>query len=266
MSKLIEFSNLKGNTLRGIFDDASSDECIIFVHGFEGTTIDVKYRNFVEKLKGKVSLFRFDFTGLGMSDGDFSEMTVGAMVEDLTEAVDEIISQNQIKRISIICHSLGAVVALIYAKKHLSIINKIVMLAPALNQKDLQRYWYVIQSMKKKDQEIVVDWSNYKDYLDDDLFHEYCYTSQHRTSEHTMSNNYLLEVEESDYQILLTDDIANKIMIVHGQDDDDVPLESNNQLPENIEVVKIERGDHDLRSPECVGEYLDKSIKFLDLD
>ncbi|MFH1610441.1 MAG: hypothetical protein ABIA91_00975, partial [Patescibacteria group bacterium] len=72
MTQLIEFKNSKNKTLRGILDKTSSPKGIVFVHGFERTTVERKFKIIIDKLKDKISLFRFDFSGCGLSDGDFT--------------------------------------------------------------------------------------------------------------------------------------------------------------------------------------------------
>ena len=259
MARLIEFKNKEDELLRGIIDDAESDRAVVFVHGFEGTTIATRFKNFVDRLKGKVVLFRFDFAGVGLSDGDFSDMTIEKSVNDLNIAIETLKKETGVKNIELVAHSLGGVISAVYAKSHSSSIHKMVLLAPALNQKELNRFWYAQSSNK----ESAVTWQNYQDYLNEDAFQEFC-NENRMAKEHYLKNDYIREVEGVDYQIQLSEELAHKIMIIHGSNDGRVPLESNNQLPSDILILKVENGDHKLARPDMVEKYLNQSIEFLE--
>jgi len=264
MAKLIEFKNDNGDKLRGIVEGVDSKEAIVFVHGFERTTIETKFKNFIDILKDKYLTFRFDFTGCGLSDGDFANTTVKSMTQDLKVTICEIQSiYPQITKINIVSHSLGCVASLIYAKQNINQIKKIIALAPALNQKELQRFWFVNETMRKTNPETQVSWQNYKEFLDEMDFESYCQLGK-TTKSHYINPEYCLEVLETDFQILLTEDVASKMLIIHGSIDDKVPFESNNQLPPEIKILKTEGGDHDLEKPVIVKQYLDNAIKFLE--
>lgn len=73
-----------------------------------------------------------------------------------------------IEKISIVSHSMGACVA-VTAQNNLSDqIDKIVLLAPALNQPELNRYWFTMNL--NKDKEITRE--NYKDYFDESIYQQ----------------------------------------------------------------------------------------------
>jgi dipeptidyl aminopeptidase/acylaminoacyl peptidase len=77
-----------------------------------------------------------------------------------------------------------------------------------------------------------------------------------------------LEASETDYQRTL-DDIALRwgfipeLLIVHGDADDKVPIESNDQIKKSIQTIVVVGGDHDLQRPDMVKQYLDKAVNFL---
>ncbi|MCX6808972.1 MAG: alpha/beta hydrolase [Candidatus Berkelbacteria bacterium] len=263
MTKLIEFKNREGETLRGLIDEAPGTMAVVFLHGFERTTIEPKFKNIVDRLKGKFTLFRFDFTGTGMSDGDFSVTTVEKLSSDLEAAIRALQSdQSEVKKIKFVTHSLGAVVATLYLRENPEKVEKILAMAPAYNQKELQRYWFVRSEMKKADPPVEISWDNYKDYLDENAFFEYC-RSDRMSKAHLLQSAYSEEVAETDYQILLDEDVTRKLMIVQSVLDDKVPFHSNNQLPAEINLLKLEIGDHDLESPKAVEKYLDKVLEFI---
>jgi pimeloyl-ACP methyl ester carboxylesterase len=263
MAKLIEFGNNKNELLRGIIDEADSNIAIIFLHGFERTTIEPKFKNIVDVLKDKYILFRFDFAGTGLSDGDFSTLTIDQMSDDLDFAIQTLKRLHPlVNRIYLVGHSIGAVVATAYTHENPKAIDKIIALAPAFNQKELQRYWFARSTMRKTDPAVVVTWENFTDYLDENKFYEFCQTRR-MTGAHYLETNYCQEVEGKDYQILLDEDVSSKMMIVMSVLDDKVPFRSNNQLPADINIIELDKGDHDLESPDVVEKYLPKIIEFI---
>jgi len=263
MTQLIEFNNRQGETLRGLFDKAKSTRGIIFVHGFERTTIESKFKNIIDKLKGKINFFRFDFSGCGLSDGNFKNLTLKKQVQELKEATEKFLKISKVKSLSFVAHSFGCVVVLEYLKSARIKIDKIVLISPALNQKMLHRFWFT--KNYKKDNEI--NWSNFKEHFKGikGIFEKEMKNPLKMTKEHIISSAYFLENKDRDYQELFTLPGLNssQFLIIHGENDDKVPIESNDQLPSQIKKIIIADGDHDLQRPDMVKQYLDKLIKFL---
>lgn len=231
MTQLIEFKNHQGETLRGLIDKSISRKGVIFVHGFEGTTINKKFKVIVDELKGKINLFRFDFSGCGLSDGKFKDLTIKELKDELVIAIKNFKKYcPKIKETNLVAYSLGCCAALKFIIKNPGGIKKVVFFSPALNQKKLFEYW-----LKKKT-------------LD-----------QHRFKK------YFLENKNKDYQDLFKKskiDFKN-ILIIHGDTDEDIPLKTNNRLPPEIKIIKVRGGDHKLQRPDMVKQYLLKTIRFL---
>ncbi|MBU1167453.1 alpha/beta hydrolase [Patescibacteria group bacterium] len=80
-------------------------------------------------------------------------------------------------RISVVAHSLGACALATKIEEIKDKVEKIVLIAPALNQKDLLRYWFVISQMEKSSPDIDITWQNYKEYLDENDFVKDCQRS-----------------------------------------------------------------------------------------
>lgn len=262
MTKLIEFKNQKSEFLRGLLDESPGDLGIIFVHGFERTTVEAKFKNIVDELKGKVNMFRFDFSGGGLSDGNFEDLTVNKLVGDLKSAITTFqVARPAIKRINFVAHSLGAAVVLRFLAEEKNIESKAILLAPGLNQKKLMRYWFVQSKMKKE--KILVNWGNFKNYFSEEDFQADLKIERRSTKEHYLKNNYFLENEKTDFQELLNRLSPSNFLIVHGDADESVPLESNNDLPKEIKIIKVEKGNHDLQRPNMVEQYLKEALNFL---
>lgn len=262
MTKLIEFKNHQKEVLRGLIDGANSNIGAVLIHGFERTTIESKFKNIIDKLKGKINLFRFDFSGSGLSDGRFEDITTEKLSKELEKAIS-VFKKNfpKVKTIILISHSFGCCVALKFIAKKKEAIEKVVFLAPAFNQKELLKYWFAVSNNKKKK----IIWNNYKRYFSKKDFDKEMKKPKRMAKAHFISNNYVLENEDTDYQILFKDlmgDFEN-ILIAHGDSDDKVPLESNHALPKSVKVIKVEGGDHDLEKMDSVIQYLDKVSKFI---
>lgn len=264
MTKLIEFKNQNSEVLRGILDEADSEKGIIFVHGFERTTVEMKFKNIADALKGKANLFRFDFSGCGLSDGKFENLTVAKLAGELAGAI-EVFKKNcfQVKNILLVAHSLAGCIVLKILSENERNISKVIFLSPAFNQKELMRYWFAVSQMKKEN--IQIGWDNFRKYLADDRFQEDLAIKKRMTKAHELFNDYFLQNSEIDFQ-----DFFGKIslqpeniLIIHGDADDKVPIQSNNLLPQGINIIKVAGGDHDLERIDMVKQYLEKAVGFL---
>lgn len=262
MTKLIEFKNHRGEMLRGLLDKADSNWGVLFIHGFERSTVERKFKNIVDELQAKVNMFRFDFSGCGLSDGSFFDMTVAKLNQELRQALELFMEQRpQLERIVLVAHSLASCIALKFLTENQSKVEKLILFGPGLNQKGLLRYYFVVSQNKDKE----VTWLNYQHYLSEEDFQADIKKERRPTKEHYLSSAYFLENQDKDYQELFKQlNLAKKnILIVHGDQDDKVPLESNDKLPEQIKIIKVAKGDHDLHKVEAVKQYLDQLVDFI---
>ena len=261
MIELIEFKNHQKETLRGLINKADSKIGVVLIHGFERTTVESKFKNIINELKGKVNLFRFDFSGCGLSDGKFENITVEKLSKELEKAISVFKKFSNSETIILVSHSFGCCVVLKFMAGKKKKIDKAVFLAPAFNQKELFKYWFV--SSNKKERRVV--WANFRRYFCQEDFRREMEKPRRMSKSHFVSNNYFLENENIDYQLLFKDlikDLKNTL-IVHGDSDDKVPHESNYNLPEDIGVIKVKGGDHELERMDSVVQYLDKIKKFI---
>ncbi|MEK7648718.1 MAG: alpha/beta hydrolase [Patescibacteria group bacterium] len=262
MSRLIEFENHKGEVLRGILDEAEGEQAIVFVHGFERTTIESKFKRIVDALRGEVTLFRFDFSGCGLSDGTFEDLTVEKLSQELACAVGELHKQcPHVQSISFVGFSLGCCVITNCLLRHSIKAKKLVFFAPGFNQKQLLRYFFTRQCNRDKN----VTWENYQKYFDENAFQQNILLSKHLMKEHYLSNTYFIENAEKDYQsdfISLGIDPAN-VLILQGVVDDKVPPSSNAESYKAYNPLFVDGGDHDLQRPDMVEQYAPQLISFL---
>ncbi|WP_407729175.1 alpha/beta hydrolase family protein [Pseudomonas helleri] len=128
----ITFQNPQGISLSGLLEapDAPSAYAL-FAHCFTcGKDIKAAARISKALVDNNVAVLRFDFTGLGGSDGDFSNSNFSSNVADLLAAADFLRTTHQAPSI-LIGHSLGGA-AVISAAKHIPEAKGVVTIgAPA---------------------------------------------------------------------------------------------------------------------------------------
>ncbi|CAG9324671.1 unnamed protein product [Blepharisma stoltei] len=92
--------------------------CVIYCHGNSGSRMDC-LDSLAYILPNGISLFCFDFSGAGLSEGDF--LSMGYFEQDDIRAVIEYLSRSHITRIGLWGRSMGAVACLLYASSDQSI-------------------------------------------------------------------------------------------------------------------------------------------------
>jgi esterase/lipase len=116
-SKKITFSNSTGHQLSAIMEmpDADTPKAFaLFAHCFTCNKNLTAVKNIGRALNSKgIAVLRFDFTGLGESEGDFENTNFSSNIEDLLSAA-EFLKENYKAPNIMIGHSLGGAAA-IYA-------------------------------------------------------------------------------------------------------------------------------------------------------
>lgn len=106
----VTFKNSRGTTLSGsveLPENTSPKAFAIFSHCFtcNKNLINVKYIS--EALSEKrIAVLRFDFTGLGDSDGNFAETTFTSNIDDLLKAAEFLKNNYEVPKL-LVGHSLG---------------------------------------------------------------------------------------------------------------------------------------------------------------
>ena len=263
-TELLEFPNKEGQKLRGIITLANEKpaKSVIFLHGFERcSSTEKKFKALADYLAEKnVATFRLDFSGCGLSDGNFSTTTINRQGEDFLRAIPILQRKTGNERISVIAHSLGACVLASVIEKVEDQVEKIVLLAPALNQKELLRYWFVTSQMKKIGSTKETTWQNYRQNLDEKAFQEDCARTDKMTKANYISADYFLEGKEIDFSEALRR-YDSRVFHVHGLKDITVPIESLSLKFSNRVIV--ESGDHDLEKPDQRERWLTDAGDFL---
>ncbi|MEH6457916.1 MAG: bifunctional alpha/beta hydrolase/OsmC family protein [Cocleimonas sp.] len=124
----VEFKNNQGETLAGLLETPDSTEgairYAIFAHCFTCSKDVAAASRISRSLSRKgIAVFRFDFTGLGNSDGDFANTNFSSNVEDLLAAAKMLEDEYQAPSL-LIGHSLGGA-AVLSAAHHLPKVKAI---------------------------------------------------------------------------------------------------------------------------------------------
>jgi pimeloyl-ACP methyl ester carboxylesterase len=263
-TKLIEFKNQDNETLRGILTipDEKPKAGAIFLQGFErNATVEKKFRQIADALVGReIASLRFDASGCGLSDGDFSKTTIKKRAQELLKALEVLQKEAGILKINFVAHSLGTCPLALELEGLDKIINKMVFIAPALNQKDLLRFYFARDSMKKINPDIKISWVNYKQHLNEEEFLADCLHAGKMVRENYINPDYFIETKDLDFSHSF-DSMIGKILHVHGEFDLSVPLESLNvEFPNRIIVPG---GDHNLERPDFWQQWFTRAVEFL---
>jgi len=110
MQKQIRFDTSGGNTLAGVLhtpDAGSTRAHALFAHCFTCTKNIKAAVNIAEALCSEgIAVLRFDFTGLGQSEGDFADTHFSSNVQDLLDAA-AFMKQDYLAPEILVGHSLG---------------------------------------------------------------------------------------------------------------------------------------------------------------
>ncbi len=134
----LEFENSNGDTLAGLLElperAAEITSFALFAHCFTcGKDIAAASRISRALAARGIAVLRFDFTGLGNSDGDFANTNFSSNIDDLVYAAKALQAQYQAPQI-LIGHSLGGAAVLAAATKLDSVKAVVTIGAPATAQ------------------------------------------------------------------------------------------------------------------------------------
>ncbi|MEN8797809.1 MAG: alpha/beta hydrolase, partial [Flavobacteriaceae bacterium] len=130
----VSFTNKEGQKLNGRLElplDQHPHNMVLFAHCFTCTKNLSAIKNISKGLTTNgFGVLRFDFTGLGESEGDFADTNFSGNVEDLIAAAD-FLEENYRAPSLLIGHSLGGA-AVIYAASRLDSVRAVATVgAPA---------------------------------------------------------------------------------------------------------------------------------------
>ncbi|WP_111642470.1 bifunctional alpha/beta hydrolase/OsmC family protein [Marinimicrobium alkaliphilum] len=133
----VEFNNHTGHTLAGALELPDSGEpkaFALFAHCFTCGKDVIAATRIARTLADQgIAVLRFDFTGLGGSEGDFANTSFTSNVSDLEAAADFLAEHHQAPKL-LIGHSLGGAAALAVAGRLSSVEAVVTIAAPASPQ------------------------------------------------------------------------------------------------------------------------------------
>ncbi|XP_062013728.1 uncharacterized protein LOC133730072 isoform X2 [Rosa rugosa] len=125
----LELRNARGHTLQcshylpSPFPEDSSLPCVVYCHGNSGCRADANEAAVI-LLPSNITVFTLDFSGSGLSDGDYVSLGWHER-DDLKIVVSYLRSNKQISRIGLWGRSMGAVTCLLYGAEDPSIAGMV---------------------------------------------------------------------------------------------------------------------------------------------
>ncbi|NNE06349.1 MAG: OsmC family protein [Xanthomonadales bacterium] len=144
MQRKTKFKNSRGEQLAGVIhkpDAGAVRACVLFAHCFTCTKNIKAAVNIAEALVAEgLGVFRFDFTGLGDSEGEFSDTHFSSNVQDLVDAAGFL--ESELGPVEILVgHSLGGTAALAAAHQ----IDSVVAVATIGSPADAEHVLHLLQ-------------------------------------------------------------------------------------------------------------------------
>ena len=170
-----EFNNANGESLAGLLEIPENEAGIIgfglFAHCFTcGKDIAAASRIARALAARGIAVLRFDFTGLGNSDGDFSNSNFSSNIDDLLQAARALQLQYQAPQL-LIGHSLGGAAVLAAASQLDSIKAVVTIGAPATAQHVRQLFMEQSAAIAREGEAVVTlgarEFSIRRQFLDD---------------------------------------------------------------------------------------------------
>src|ERR1700751_538876 len=131
LSEKFEFPNAKGESLASLLDFpiGRPNAFALFAHCFTCGKDNLAAKRIAERLAMcGIAVLRFDFTGLGSSEGEFANTTFSSNVDDLVAAADHLRTQIAAPAI-LIGHSLGGAAVLAAAAHRIAEARAVVTIA-----------------------------------------------------------------------------------------------------------------------------------------
>lgn len=127
------FKNSQGESLSGLLEtpDSETKAYALFAHCFTCSKDIAAASRITRALANKgIAVLRFDFTGLGNSDGDFANTNFSSNISDLIQAANHL-KENYAAPVMIIGHSLGGAAVLAAAHEIPSLKAVVTIGAPS---------------------------------------------------------------------------------------------------------------------------------------
>ena len=228
MQQQIQFSNISGEKLAGTFHDPANNSRrgIILGHCFTCSRHTRILRDLsLALVEEGFKVLRFDFSGNGQSEGNFSESLYSKQVKDIESAVF-FVSSHGVRWIGLAGHSMGAMVALLAASQ-MDIIKGVCTLAAKASALHSSHFLSQnqIQELKRTGRVNFI--------------------SRGRNLE--LTEDFFADAAKYDLSSIMPS-LSQPLMVVHGNRDEIIPVENAYQLHQyrrvNTELVIIPGADH----------------------
>ncbi|XP_047308662.1 uncharacterized protein LOC124912142 [Impatiens glandulifera] len=228
--KKIIIRNTHGEKLVGILHETGSKELVILCHGFRSTKETTTISNLAVALAEEgISSFRFDFSGNGESEGTFQYGHYHREVEDLRSVV-QFFNGGNLKASTILGHSKGGNVVLLYASKYHE-INTVI---------NISGRYKLDRGMEERLGQDFLERIKKDGYIDIKNKTEEVYF---RVTEESLMNLLNTNMHEACLNISK----ETSVMTVHGSEDEITPIDDAIEFPKiipNHKLSVIEGADH----------------------
>lgn len=216
----VEFENSRGLTLVGNFWSADSDAGIVMAHGFTGNKEEWgKFTEIADSLNSiGYNVLSFDFSGCGESGDD--SITIEKEVDDLGSAIEFCRSQG-VERFGLFGLSQGGLIAL---KNYRENVKTVVLVAPLTHKIEDYRDRKLSDEQVRELEE--------KEYT--------VRTREKGNRDEFIIPKQVIERKESLDQDKILQDIECPVLIIHGSEDETVPLEHSRKAVEKLEQAELE--------------------------
>ena len=249
MKEKIFFKNSKGSKLCGILSNPTSQKekpIIILCHGFSTSKEGRTYVRLEQILNDKgISTFRFDFFGHGESEGKFEEITTFEAVDDIQNAI-KFLKESSYKKIGLVGSSFGGMASIIEAGE----TNDLYVLAlksPVSDYRALIHSRVNEQDIKGWEEKGIIDVTG----IDGET--------------RKLKYSFYEEAEKvKAYEA--AKNIKIPTLIVHGDEDETVPIEQSKRtasIIQNCRLEIIEGADHTYSDTAHFEKILDLISEFI---
>ena len=223
MKEKIDFKNSTGTRLHGILSDphpGSSNPVIILCHGFS-TNKDGRTNTRLEETfnTNGLATFRFDFYGHGESGGRLEDITISEAVDDVLQAI-KFVPHSECRKIGLVGSSFGGMASILAASERPD-LSVLALKSPVSDYLDR----LIFQDHKKK----IEEWKE-KGFI--------------QIIGAAGQNLRLNHSFYSDAQRIRGSEAAARIfiptLIVHGDQDETVPVEQSIHISKLIKNCRLE--------------------------
>lgn len=243
----IVITNSYGEKLVGVLHEAGSKDIVVLCHGFRSSKESKTIMGLTNALTSeKISVFRFDFSGNGKSEGTFQYGNYCKEVDDLHDVIQHFKDQKRDTR-AIAGHSKGGDVVIIYASMYQD-VSRIINMSGRFDLKRGIADRLGNDYMERINQHGFIDVGQKKGH------------PVYRVTKESLMDRLKIDMQSACMSI----DPNCMVLTVHGSDDDVVPSEDALEFHKyisNHELQIIEGANHSYSSHQL--ELANTVLKFV---